>query len=162
MPRDGALTLSDVHLTSLSIVSKPCDRFAYYNTDWLKKQNGAAKLTRVPPGRRSAEAEIRDCAGLANSRFALIAPTLIWRWRRRVGRRNIGLGRLDRLGPPNDEILRRRRNDDDGVIPVHELRLSAATASAVPMLKFVGAAFDMAVGFHASRKSRRAERRDMD
>ena len=49
MPRDGALTISDVHLTSLSVVCRPCDRFAYYNMAWLMRQHGDAKLTDLLP-----------------------------------------------------------------------------------------------------------------
>jgi hypothetical protein len=56
---------------------------------------------------------------LANSRPALIALALVWRWRRRV----VGLGGRRRLGLRNDEILCRRRHDDYWVIAGHELRL---------------------------------------
>lgn len=45
MPRDGALTLSDVRGSSLSIVCSSCDRFAYHNVAWLMEQYGDAKLT---------------------------------------------------------------------------------------------------------------------
>jgi len=46
MPRDGALILSDVRGSSLSIVCSSCDRFAYYQVAWLMQQYGDdAKLT---------------------------------------------------------------------------------------------------------------------
>ena len=45
MPREGALTLSDVRRPSLTIVCEPCAKFGYYNTAWLMKQYGDAKLT---------------------------------------------------------------------------------------------------------------------
>ena len=41
MPREGALTLSDVRRPSLTIVCEPCAKFGYYNTAWLMKRGGA-------------------------------------------------------------------------------------------------------------------------
>ena len=45
MPRDGALTLSDVRGSSLSIVCEPCGQSGYYQPAWLMQQYGDAKLT---------------------------------------------------------------------------------------------------------------------
>ena len=70
----------------------------------------------APPIRGSRYSRARR---LANSRPALIALALVWRWRRRV----VGLGGRRRLGLRNDEILCRRRHDDYWVIAGHELRL---------------------------------------
>ena len=36
MPREGALTLSDVRRPSLTIVCEPCAKFGYYNTALLQ------------------------------------------------------------------------------------------------------------------------------
>ena len=47
MPREGALTLSDVRRPSLTIVCEPCAKFGYYNTAWLMKKYGDAKLTEL-------------------------------------------------------------------------------------------------------------------
>jgi hypothetical protein len=45
MPRDGALTLSDVRDPALSIVCEPCGRRGTYNVARLMEQHGDAKLT---------------------------------------------------------------------------------------------------------------------
>jgi hypothetical protein len=45
MPRDGALTLSDVRSPTLSIACEPCGRRGRYRVDWLMRQHGDAKLT---------------------------------------------------------------------------------------------------------------------
>ena len=45
MPRDGALTLSDVRDPPLSIVCKPCGRRGTYNVARLVELHGDAKLT---------------------------------------------------------------------------------------------------------------------
>jgi hypothetical protein len=46
MPRDGALTLSDVRGTTLTIVCEPCGKRARFNVARLVEQHGAdAKLT---------------------------------------------------------------------------------------------------------------------
>jgi len=45
MPRDGALTLSDVRQPTLSIVCEPCGRCGSYNVARLMEQHGDAKLT---------------------------------------------------------------------------------------------------------------------
>ena len=45
MPRDGALTLSDVLSPTLSIVCEPCNRRARYNVARLVEEHGGAKLT---------------------------------------------------------------------------------------------------------------------
>jgi hypothetical protein len=45
MPRDGALTLSDVRSLSLGIVCEPCGRRGRYNVAKLMEEHGDAKLT---------------------------------------------------------------------------------------------------------------------
>jgi hypothetical protein len=45
MPRDGALTLSDVRGPTLSIVCEPCGRRGRYGVAGLMEQHGDAKLT---------------------------------------------------------------------------------------------------------------------
>jgi hypothetical protein len=45
MPRDGALTLSDVREPALSIVCEPCGRRGRYSVAKLMEQHGDAKLT---------------------------------------------------------------------------------------------------------------------
>jgi hypothetical protein len=45
MPRDGALTLSDVRSPSLSIVCEPCGRRGRYDVAKLIEEHGDAKLT---------------------------------------------------------------------------------------------------------------------
>jgi hypothetical protein len=45
MPRDGALTLSDVRGPTLAIVCEPCGRRGRYSVAGLMKLHGDAKLT---------------------------------------------------------------------------------------------------------------------
>ena len=45
MPRDGALTLSDMRQPSLSIVREPCGRRGAYKVARLMELHGDAKLT---------------------------------------------------------------------------------------------------------------------
>ena len=45
MPRDGALTLSDVLSPTLSIVCEPCNRRGRYSVARLVEEHGDAKLT---------------------------------------------------------------------------------------------------------------------
>src|SRR4029077_14820371 len=45
MPRDGALTLSDVRSPTLSIVCEPCNRRGRYSVARLIDEHGDAKLT---------------------------------------------------------------------------------------------------------------------
>ena len=45
MPRDGALTLSDVRQPTLSIVCGPCGRRGAYKVAGLMELHGDAKLT---------------------------------------------------------------------------------------------------------------------
>jgi hypothetical protein len=45
MPRDGALTLSDVRQPTLSIVCEPCGRRGAYKVARLMELHGDAKLT---------------------------------------------------------------------------------------------------------------------
>ena len=45
MPRDGALTLSDVRSPTLSIVCGPCTRRGRYAVTKLLEEHGDAKLT---------------------------------------------------------------------------------------------------------------------
>ena len=45
MPRDGALTLSDVRRPTLSIICQPCGRHGTYNVARLMELHGDAKLT---------------------------------------------------------------------------------------------------------------------
>jgi hypothetical protein len=45
MPRDGSITVSDVHEPTLSIVCKPCGRRGRYSVARLMEQHGDAKLT---------------------------------------------------------------------------------------------------------------------
>jgi hypothetical protein len=47
MPRDGALTLSDVHGPSLSIVCEPCGQRELYSVAKLMEEHGDAKLTHL-------------------------------------------------------------------------------------------------------------------
>ena len=47
MPRDGALTLSDVLSPMLSIVCEPCNRHGRYNVARLVEEPGDAKLTEL-------------------------------------------------------------------------------------------------------------------
>ena len=45
MPRDGALTLSDVRGPTLGIVCEPCGRRGRYGVAKLMEEHGDAKLT---------------------------------------------------------------------------------------------------------------------
>jgi hypothetical protein len=45
MPRDGALTLSDLRSPTLSIVCEPCNRHGRYSVARLVEEHGDAKLT---------------------------------------------------------------------------------------------------------------------
>jgi hypothetical protein len=45
MPRDGALTLSDVRSPTLAIVCEPCGRRGRYSVARLMEEHGDAKLT---------------------------------------------------------------------------------------------------------------------
>jgi hypothetical protein len=45
MPRDGALTLSDIRGPTLTIVCEPCGRRGQYNVEMLMAEHGDAKLT---------------------------------------------------------------------------------------------------------------------
>ena len=45
MPRDGALTFSDVRSPTLSIACGPCDRRGRYTVTKLLDEHGGAKLT---------------------------------------------------------------------------------------------------------------------
>ena len=45
MPRDGALTLSDVRSPTLAIVCEPCSRRGHYNVAKLIERYDDAKLT---------------------------------------------------------------------------------------------------------------------
>jgi hypothetical protein len=47
MPRDGALTLSDVLSPTLSIVCEPCNRHGRYSVARLVEEHGDAKLTEL-------------------------------------------------------------------------------------------------------------------
>jgi hypothetical protein len=47
MPRDGALTLSDVRSPTLSITCGPCDRRGRYAVTKLLDEHGDAKLTEL-------------------------------------------------------------------------------------------------------------------
>ena len=47
MPRDGALTLSDVRSPTLSIVCEPCGRRGQYNVERLMAEHGDANLTEL-------------------------------------------------------------------------------------------------------------------
>ena len=47
MPRDGALTLSDVLSLTLSIVCEPCTRHGRYSVARLVEEHGDAKLTEL-------------------------------------------------------------------------------------------------------------------
>lgn len=48
MPRDGALTLSDVRGPSLTIACGPCARHGRYGVARLIEEHGDAKLTELP------------------------------------------------------------------------------------------------------------------
>jgi hypothetical protein len=45
MPRDGALILSDIRNSTLSIICEPCSRRGTYNVARLMERHGDAKLT---------------------------------------------------------------------------------------------------------------------
>ena len=45
MPRDGALTLSDLRSPTLSIICEPCSRRGSYSVARLMDEHGDAKLT---------------------------------------------------------------------------------------------------------------------
>ena len=45
MPRDGALTLSDIKAPTLSIICEPCGRRGRYSVARLLEKHGDAKLT---------------------------------------------------------------------------------------------------------------------
>ena len=45
MPRDGALTLTDVRAPTLSLVCEPCGRRGRYSVAKLMEEHGDAKLT---------------------------------------------------------------------------------------------------------------------
>jgi hypothetical protein len=47
MPRDGALTLSDVRSPTLAIVCEPCARRGRYAMATLLEEHGDAKLTEL-------------------------------------------------------------------------------------------------------------------
>jgi hypothetical protein len=47
MPRDGALTLSDIRGTTLTIVCEPCGQRGQYNVERLMAEHGDAKLTEL-------------------------------------------------------------------------------------------------------------------
>jgi hypothetical protein len=47
MPRDGALTLSDVCNPALSIVCEPCGRYETYSVARLMERHGDAELTNL-------------------------------------------------------------------------------------------------------------------
>jgi hypothetical protein len=47
MPRDGALTLSDLRSPTLSIVCEPCARRGRYAVARLVEEHGDAKLTEL-------------------------------------------------------------------------------------------------------------------
>jgi hypothetical protein len=47
MPRDGALTLSDLRSPTLSIVCEPCNRHGRYSVARLVEEHGDAKLTEL-------------------------------------------------------------------------------------------------------------------
>ena len=47
MPRDGALTLSDVLSPTLSIVCEPCNRRGRFSVARLVEEHGDAKLTEL-------------------------------------------------------------------------------------------------------------------
>ena len=47
MPRDGALTLSDVFSSTLSIVCEPCQSVGRYSVARLVEEHGDANLTEL-------------------------------------------------------------------------------------------------------------------
>jgi hypothetical protein len=47
MPRDGALTLSDIRGATLTIVCEPCGWRGQYNVERLMAEHGDAKLTEL-------------------------------------------------------------------------------------------------------------------
>jgi hypothetical protein len=54
MPRDGALTLSDVRGPTFAIVCEPCGRRGRYNVERLIAEHGDVKLTEL-------SATLADC-----------------------------------------------------------------------------------------------------
>jgi transcriptional regulator with XRE-family HTH domain len=69
---------------------------------------------------------------------------------------------LDDLGAGKLVVQAGREHDFANLYRANDAARRLTDEDFAHVLKFVGAAFDMAVGFHASRKPRRAERRDMD
>jgi hypothetical protein len=47
MPRDGALTLSDIRSPTVAVVCAPCNRHGRYNVARLLEEHGDAKLTEL-------------------------------------------------------------------------------------------------------------------
>ena len=68
---------------------------------------------------------------------------------------------LDDLGAGKLVVQAGRERDFANLYRANDAARRLTDEDFAHVLKFVGAAFDMAVGFHASRKARRAERRDM-
>ncbi|HXZ16543.1 MAG TPA: helix-turn-helix transcriptional regulator [Roseiarcus sp.] len=69
---------------------------------------------------------------------------------------------LDGLGAGKLVVQAGRERDFANLYRANDAARRLTDEDFAHVLKFVGAAFDMAVGFHASRKARRAERSDMD
>ena len=80
MPRDGALTLSDVRQPTLSIVCEPCGRRGAYKMARLMEQHGYAKLTDLLqtlancPKARSASIHDRCKAVFEGSPYSCLQP----------------------------------------------------------------------------------------
>jgi transcriptional regulator with XRE-family HTH domain len=69
---------------------------------------------------------------------------------------------LDDLGAGKLVVQAGRERDFANLYRANDAARRLTDEDFAHVLKFVGAAFDMAVGFHASRKARRVARRDMD
>ena len=60
MPRDGALILSDIRNSTLSIICEPCSRRGTYNVARLMERHGDAKLTTLANCPKARSASIHD------------------------------------------------------------------------------------------------------
>jgi len=69
---------------------------------------------------------------------------------------------LDDLGAGKLVVQAGREHDFANLYRANDAARRLTDEDFAHVLKFVGAAFDMAVGFHASRRARRAERSDKD
>src|SRR5580693_6150254 len=74
MPRDGALTLSDVRQPTLSIVCEPCGRRGAYKVARLMEQHGDAKLTDLLQTLATARRRARPASTIGARRCSRGSP----------------------------------------------------------------------------------------